>query len=294
MPDSTQGSVVHRIDPRLVHATLLEAWVPHLQVERLVVADAAVAADLRRRTIFALSARDLEQVDFVAERDVAQHLRERAADTRLVVYSSLEGFSEALDGGLRAGRVILGHLPDGEARRRVHPSVYLGKEDLEVVERLRARGIDVVVRPLPSDTPRLLERGEDLKPVLTEDLETPDLIPPEPAAARLPSVTPAYAPPQEPAGSSRTLCEGAVEVRNERGLHLRAAHLLASTASRFAASVAVGWPGQHVNAKSLLGITTLGAGIGSQLELRVEGEDAEAAYAAIHELFASGFREGVE
>ncbi|MEO1235020.1 MAG: HPr family phosphocarrier protein, partial [Myxococcota bacterium] len=94
--------------------------------------------------------------------------------------------------------------------------------------------------------------------------------------------------------TSGARCAGQVEVVNERGLHLRAAHLLAQLSGQYEASVQVGWSGHMVNAKSLLGITTLGASKGSQLGLEVEGPDAEAAFAAIKELFACGFEEGTE
>lgn len=88
--------------------------------------------------------------------------------------------------------------------------------------------------------------------------------------------------------------KGTVDVVNERGLHLRAAHILAQRTGTFRSSVEVGWPGQMVNAKSLLGLTTLGAARGSRLELRVEGADADAAFEGVVALFASGFEEGSE
>lgn len=289
---------LHRIDPRLVHSTVLEAWVPHLDARRVVVADAEVAADPRRMTIFRMSARDVSAVDFVAPKDLAPLLASLPAEESvLVVYEGLAAFHEALDGGLAQSKVVIGHLPDGPERRRLNPSVYVGEEELGWVERLTERGVEVAVQPLPSDSPMGLRRGEDGRPVLSEDipvtgswdvppalLRPPDKSSPEPVVVESEPIRPS-------SGSRRS---GQVEVVNERGLHLRAAHLLAQLSGRYASSVEVGWDGQMVNAKSLLGITTLGASKGSHLDLEVEGPDAEEAFTAISELFGSGFDEGSE
>jgi phosphocarrier protein len=83
-----------------------------------------------------------------------------------------------------------------------------------------------------------------------------------------------------------------LEVVNERGLHLRAAHVLAQLASKLEADVSVGKGTNLVNAKSLLGLTTLGATCGTKLDVVVTGAGARGAMEAIRDLFATGFYEG--
>lgn len=282
----------HRVDPRLVHATLLEAWIPHLEATHLVVADRESAEDPRRRTIIEMAARDVTEIRIVPEESVPAVVDEiGCSQFTVVVYPSLEAFLVALEAGLDGRRVHVGHLPAGEGRKRVHPSVFVGPEEMEAVDRIRARGVEVVVRPLPTDQTLVLRRGEDERPVLTDDLPPP--APAEPPPAGRATAAPRAAPdPVEPGPSGRR--QGVVTVVNERGLHLRAAHLLAQRAGIYRASVEVGLPGRMVNAKSLLGITTLGAGPGTELDLCVEGPDAARAFEAIRALFAGGFEEGAE
>ena len=269
---------IHRVDPRLVHATLLEAWVPSFDVRHLVVADASVAEDSRRRTIFEMSARDLEHLHFVQETEVVTLVGQIPKNERvIIVYGTLEGFACALAGGLTCQQMILGHLPAGEGKWRVHPSVYLGDDDFLWIDRIRRSDVEVIVQPLPTDRPMGIRRDEVGRPVLTEDSESgsqdldPGLLKEDETHVR----------------------EGLVSVVNERGLHLRAAHLLAQRAGEFTSTVEVTSEGRTVNAKSLLGLTTLGAALGTELELRVEGADAPLAYQTIVLLFESGFEEGV-
>lgn len=288
---------VHRIDPRLVHATLLEAWVPYLSAEHVVVGDAVVASSARRRTIFEMSARDVGAIHFVAPTGVASLLASfPSSEPTIVVYGDFPSFVEALDGGLDCRRLLVGHLPEGDGKRRVHPSVYVGPEELEQAEQIRGRGVEVVVRPLPTDIPHGLRRGEDERPVLTSDIPLIE-VPDEPLPKAKPSSRPAVRV-ERPFDTGEIVPPGGqveeaeVEVVNERGLHLRAAHVLAQCASRFQSSVQVGWEGRMVNAKSLLGITTLGAARGTKVILRVEGEDATQAFETVRQLFGSGFEEG--
>lgn len=277
-----QRYLFHRVDPRLVHSTLIEAWVPHLRASRLVVVDELLLESERQRNIIELSTRDLLSCEFVRPTELAEHLREELKTPTIILYSSLRGVVGALEAGLQLSTLYIGHLPAAGGRFRVHPAVYVGEEELACIQTIIERGTRVVVWPLPSDEKRGLRRGNDDRPVLTDALEeTGDL-------------EPAVSTRSAPAVLSATESEhreSRVVVTNERGLHLRAAHVLAQQAGLFRSSVQLGIQGRLVNAKSLLGITTLGAGLGTELTLVVEGPDAEQASEAIVTLFKEGFHE---
>ena len=78
---------------------------------------------------------------------------------------------------------------------------------------------------------------------------------------------------------------------NAKGLHARPCHALVSTALGFESDVRVRSGDQEVNGKSILELMTLGAACGVELEFLADGEDAEAAVAALVALVASGFDE---
>ena len=82
-----------------------------------------------------------------------------------------------------------------------------------------------------------------------------------------------------------------VVVLNRLGLHLRPADLLVRTAMRFQSQIEIEKDGQAVDCKSILGILTLAAVQGSQLNLRATGSDAVEAVQALSELFAQSFHE---
>jgi phosphocarrier protein HPr len=82
-----------------------------------------------------------------------------------------------------------------------------------------------------------------------------------------------------------------VEICNERGLHARASAKFVKLAAAFDAEVRVGRDGQFVDARSIMGLMMLAAGIGSTIDIEADGPDAEAAVNALSELVAARFDE---
>ena len=80
----------------------------------------------------------------------------------------------------------------------------------------------------------------------------------------------------------------AVTIRNRLGLHARAAARFVHTANRFRARITASRSGRTMDGKSILGILLLAASQGSVLELSAEGEDEEAAVAALSALVEGG------
>ncbi len=78
---------------------------------------------------------------------------------------------------------------------------------------------------------------------------------------------------------------------NKLGLHLRAAAELVKVANKFKSQITIHYGVHNVNVKSLMGLMTLAAGRGTELEFVAEGEDAKEALTALRELFANKFGE---
>jgi phosphocarrier protein HPr len=82
-----------------------------------------------------------------------------------------------------------------------------------------------------------------------------------------------------------------LEITNKLGLHARAAALLVQTVNRFSAQVNLSKDGQSADGRSIMGVLTLAATQGSNVQVEANGEDAERAVKAIEKLFDSRFNE---
>lgn len=81
-------------------------------------------------------------------------------------------------------------------------------------------------------------------------------------------------------------------IENPTGLHARPAKLFVNAAKQFRANIRVQHGAKKANAKSLISMLTLGVERGSEITIEVEGEDEEAAVAALAGLIAAGLGEG--
>ena len=83
-----------------------------------------------------------------------------------------------------------------------------------------------------------------------------------------------------------------VTISNKLGLHARASAKLTKLAGSFACDVYMSRNGRRINAKSIMGVMMLAAGMGSKVESETDGADEEQGLAAIAALIEERFGEG--
>jgi phosphocarrier protein HPr len=81
-------------------------------------------------------------------------------------------------------------------------------------------------------------------------------------------------------------------INNKLGLHARASAKLTKLAGSFASEVWMSKGERRVNAKSIMGVMMLAAGIGSTVEIETDGVDEQTAMNALLVLIADKFGEG--
>ena len=83
-----------------------------------------------------------------------------------------------------------------------------------------------------------------------------------------------------------------VTISNKLGLHARASAKLTKLAGSFPCEVWLSRGDRRINAKSIMGVMMLAAGLGSTVELETNGPQEEEAMNAIVQLMADKFGEG--
>ena len=82
-----------------------------------------------------------------------------------------------------------------------------------------------------------------------------------------------------------------VVINNQVGLHARPATFFIQKANEFKSSIWIEKEERKVNAKSLLGVLSLGIVKGTDISIGAEGSDEEAAVIALQQLIESNFKE---
>lgn len=86
-----------------------------------------------------------------------------------------------------------------------------------------------------------------------------------------------------------TMIKKTVTIKNSAGLHARPSAVLVKLASKFKSDFYIHSYGYRVNGKSILGVMTLAAEHGAELELELDGPDEEDALKAITEAIENKF-----
>lgn len=87
------------------------------------------------------------------------------------------------------------------------------------------------------------------------------------------------------------MTEREVTIKNRAGVHARPAALIVKVANGFNSEIFMEKNGNKINAKSIMGIITLGAAYNTTLSIVAKGDDEEAAVDAIVQLFENRFEE---
>ncbi len=87
------------------------------------------------------------------------------------------------------------------------------------------------------------------------------------------------------------MTERTVTVRNRAGIHARPAALIVQTAGKFESNIVFKKDGEEINAKSIMGIITLGASYNTELQVAADGADEGEALEELNRLFENRFEE---
>jgi mannose/fructose/N-acetylgalactosamine-specific phosphotransferase system component IIB len=151
-----------RVDNRLIHGQVIEAWLPRIRANRVVVADDEASHNPLVRAAMALAVP--KRVEVQIEPLLSINYADLTANQSqtLLLIRDVAGVISAWNQGLRPTKVNLGNIHYGPGRRKVSPSVYLAKDELEQLKILTDHGIEVEARAVPTDPPldyaRMVER----------------------------------------------------------------------------------------------------------------------------------------
>ncbi len=145
-----------RIDSRLIHGQVIEAWLPHLRVKRVVVADDEAAVDPLAKAAYGLAIPP--EVELVLGPVKGIDFKKLASDgvATLVLFREVKSAVAARQWGLPDGMLNVGNVHSGPGRVSVSRSVFLDSSDSSALAALAQSGMTVRVQSVPSETAQLI------------------------------------------------------------------------------------------------------------------------------------------
>lgn len=144
--------VLARIDNRLIHGQVLEAWAPFVKADCIVVASDEVALNPLRKKLMAASVPREIPVIIGSLAEIAEFFSSSESSRRiLLLFASPEAALQGYRLGISFAELNLGNIPGGEGKRRVSCTLSLSDDDLSIFRQLEEYGVKVMARCLPSD-----------------------------------------------------------------------------------------------------------------------------------------------
>jgi mannose/fructose/N-acetylgalactosamine-specific phosphotransferase system component IIB len=146
-----------RIDNRLVHGQVIEAWVPYLGARNILVVNDELADDDLRQEIIRLAVPSGVELSFIGVERIARHLDEHGrvvhprGDT-LLLFATCGDVHRALQIGFALSTVNIGNLHYSPGKQQLCPHVALSSEDIGCLKAFAKRGIFLDFRCVPNDS----------------------------------------------------------------------------------------------------------------------------------------------
>ena len=145
-----------RIDSRLLHGQVLMAWVPHLNVKRIVVADDTSAGSPLEAAAMQLAVPQGIELQVLSVNNVPWQKLEEDSVRTLVLLRDVQSLKAASGHGLARHPVNLGNLHSAPGKKPLSPSVFVSEEELSSLQALDASGYPVSIQSVPKDPAREL------------------------------------------------------------------------------------------------------------------------------------------
>ncbi|MBF0481862.1 MAG: PTS sugar transporter subunit IIB [Desulfovibrionaceae bacterium] len=146
-----------RIDNRLVHGQIIEAWLPFTGSRFIAVINDELSGDPLRREIMSLAIPQGVDIAFLAVKDAPAYFEKNAAKAAnaLVIFSTCLDARSAYELGFAFSGVNIGNLHYGPGKRQICTHVAVSRDDQSCLEFFSRRGVNLDFRCVPNDQPQV-------------------------------------------------------------------------------------------------------------------------------------------
>jgi len=144
-----------RVDNRLVHGQILEAWIPYIKADRIVVVDDLTASDMFRETVIRMAVpREVAVIICSVEEFVkTTPFQTGSGHKTIVLFGAVAPVRKAFELGFRFNKLNIGNIYNDSCTICCTPSVLLSENDIHDITFLRDAGVRIELRRVPREKP---------------------------------------------------------------------------------------------------------------------------------------------
>ena len=143
-----------RVDNRLVHGQILEAWVPSIKAKCIFVVDDNAASDFFCETVIRMAVPSEIEVNILSVEDFARHYAyKRGGGKRaIVLFSNIADACRAYNLGFHFDKLNIGNIHNEEYKLCCAPSVFLCDNEIQdIITLLEKAGVLIELKRVPRE-----------------------------------------------------------------------------------------------------------------------------------------------
>ena len=144
-----------RIDDRLIHGQVVEAWVPYLKADEIVVVSDDIASDDVRRAIMRFSTPEGVSLKILSVDDAFNYLNGPTGGANiLVLLPGLKDMADMISKGLVIRSLNIGGMHYSAGKNfSIGKAIFLSDEDRSYLKFISGTGVELEGRGVPTDKP---------------------------------------------------------------------------------------------------------------------------------------------
>ena len=137
-----------RVDYRLIHGQVVARWLKVCPVRRIVLVDDVLGNDEFMSDIYKMAVPKGTDVDIVTI-DKAKEVLDNTDDTVFLISKDIETCLKLVEKGVELPAINVGAVPNEEGRKLITTGVAISQKELDMLEELNSKGIEITVQPMP-------------------------------------------------------------------------------------------------------------------------------------------------
>ncbi len=145
--------VLARVDNRLIHGQVLESWIPYVLANYIIVIDDIVANDTFRSQLMMAVVPSTLKLQICSHAQIAELCNNPELDKAnvMVLFANPCSALQAYLKGFVFKALNLGNMHVGEHKCCISKTLYMDTDDLQALEQLARRGVDISAQCIPTD-----------------------------------------------------------------------------------------------------------------------------------------------
>lgn len=143
-----------RIDDRLIHGQVCGYWIPHFQLNRIVIVDDEIVKDSVRKTALKFGCPAKVALAIISADSASEKFKRQLdkGSNVMILTSGPAPILKMIEAGYEIKTITVGNMSAHEDSKQIKKTVFVSDQDIEVFQKLAQHGVKLISQMTPSES----------------------------------------------------------------------------------------------------------------------------------------------